>query len=208
MNKENESRGFNPKQRIIGAVILVVVAIVVVPLVLNKREPPADADAPTAQTVITDLPPPGSDVAPAPAFPPLEPGPESAFQTPSAPAATGTLSADAPRANTPDLSAPATPAAPETTVSKPTPKDLTRESSPVAKGWYVQVGTFSNPSNAEQLAARLKKADFKVVVDRVQSGRSTVVRVRVGPYTKEAQAKSGQTRVHKAVGIKGLVRHY
>lgn len=216
VSKDNESRGFNPKQRVIGAVILVVLAIVIVPLVLNKREPPADAGAPTAQTVIADLPPAGEI---APATPPATtqtPPPSSPPQTttmplpdvaPNPPAASGTLAADAPRANA-AAPAPAKLAAPEVSANKPAAKDLARESTLAAKGWYVQVGTFSNPTNAEQLAARLKKADFKVVLERVKVESNTVVRVRVGPYAKEAQAKTGQTRVHKAVGIKGLVRHY
>lgn len=233
MNKDNESRGFNPKQRIIGAIILVVLAIIIVPLVLNKRERPADPDAPTAQTVVTELPPGDTSAEPhandaaagsaplsdtAPLNPSTAPaGPSSAYTPiPSAPAATGTIPSDPARAPVAPTPSPAragnsatppsatTPAAPPA-ASKP---DLTREARAPAKGWYVQVGTFASPANAEQLAARLQKAGFKVVQERVRGERNTVVRVRVGPYDKEAQAKSGQARIQKAVGIKGLVRQH
>lgn len=223
MNKDNESRGFNPKQRIIGAVILVVLAIIIVPLVLNKRERPVDPDAPTAQTVVTDLP--AGDTAPnasvntptearvgtAP-LPDIEPVNPNAPQASTAPAATGTIPSDPLRAQSPTAAAgdaaPATPAAvaPPSAASK---SGSTRETHvSAAKGWYVQVGTFANPANAEQLAARLQKAGFKVVQERVRNERTSVVRVRVGPYGKEGQAKTGQARIQKAVGIKGMVRHY
>lgn len=228
MNKDNESRAFNPRQRIVGAVILVVLAIVVVPLVLNKRERPADPDAPTAQTVVTDLPasdgasnphaPNDAGVAASSAVDTASARPDAA----SAPAATDTIATDPSRApspaapsptSPPPASAPAAPSAvPRPAATQPpmaTKPDLTRETgTSAAKGWYVQVGTFANDANAAHLAGRLRKAGFKVVQERVRAERNSVVRVRVGPYGKEAQARIGQARIHKAVGIKGLVRHY
>lgn len=214
MNKDNESRGFNPKQRIIGAVILVALAIIIVPLVLNKRERPADPDAPTAQTVVADLP--ASDGALNPNTP--NDAGIAAAPAPHAPAATGTIPTDPPEVPPPAAAGPQPPPAPAVNTAPvsppvatqpPAPKSPSmREAGAPAKGWYVQVGTFANPANAEQLAGRLQKAGFKVVQERVRAERNTVVRVRVGPYGKEAQAKTGQARIQKAVGIKGLVRHF
>ena len=49
-------------------------------------------------------------------------------------------------------------------------------------GIYLQVGAFSDPANAERVAAQLRKANFAPVqVESIQVDGRTVRRVRVGP---------------------------
>ncbi|MBN2054700.1 SPOR domain-containing protein [bacterium] len=55
--------------------------------------------------------------------------------------------------------------------------------------FYVQVGAFSQQANAEQLHGRLRNAGYPVIVSMHDGGGNTVYRVRIGPFTRRAQAK-------------------
>lgn len=215
MAEREQSSGFNPKHRVIGAVILVAAAVVIVPLVLNKREPPASdpkSDGPT-KTVVADVPPPGA-TAPLPTDtkpPPTTPAPNTAApnridQPPSE------MSVTQP--------APTKPTSPPDADAKPLQKSLIKKIPPPAqthaaegqkthlKGWFLQVGTFSNPKNARTLADKLKHMGFRAGTETVTIGSNKVVRVRIGLYPKEAQAKKAQLDLQKRAGINGIVGHY
>src|SRR5262249_3680544 len=72
--------------------------------------------------------------------------------------------------------------------------------------YYVQVGAFSNPDDAEQLRAKLALSGFRATVtDREQNGR-TVHRVRLGPFDSKDDADTQQDRVKAIVPEAALVR--
>ena len=195
LNKDSTTGGFNPKHRMIGAVVLVIVAVIVVPLVLNRRTPPEtapSAQTPATQTIVVPVTPEEtrseipdtasrSEPAPAPApTPPLDTGAPPSVNTPP----------PQPKASAPLAAA---------TRIKP---------STATKGWFVQAGTFSNPENARQLVERLKKKGFNAASESLQVEKNTVVRVRIGPYANAAQAQKAHAALRRATAIKGIVRHY
>jgi cell division protein FtsN len=72
--------------------------------------------------------------------------------------------------------------------------------------YFVQVGAFSNPDDAEQLRAKLALAGFRAAVtEREQNGR-TVHRVRLGPFDTKDDADAQQERVKAIVPEAALVR--
>ncbi|TAM29785.1 MAG: SPOR domain-containing protein [Nevskiaceae bacterium] len=71
----------------------------------------------------------------------------------------------------------------EKTVTSPAPKK---------SRWYILLGSFSDAANANALAQRARGAGFSVDVSRIQSGGSTLNRVRAGPFKSESEAQSAR----------------
>jgi cell division septation protein DedD len=81
---------------------------------------------------------------------------------------------------------------------------VTAPSDPLVR-WVVQVGSFSNAANADNLVARLRLEGLSAYKESVSSGSSTVYRVRVGPFIERDEAISVDQRVNDRLGIDGVV---
>jgi len=196
------------KARLIGASILVVLAVALLPELLSgPKAPPDNAAGGKGTKVITiDLGgavdasrAPRPDVAPGPAATPAMP----TVSTPAANAAAlddtsepepgpidgATIVASPPGTTAP---APATAAPKPTTVAEPAPKpEVAPATAPkpgAGSGKYaVQVGAFSSADGARKLAGELKGAGFPAYVLSPAPGKK-LHRVRVGPVADRAAA--------------------
>lgn len=196
--------GFHPGYRVIGAVVLVLLAIVLLPFIFGKRElrdttrvaPEGESDT---QVVVTDIgrgsgsgkeregiPPPISPVA----FPPdIVTSPEVVAEGAS-PEKAG--------AEPQNAKAPA-----EKTTADASPP---RTAPAAGKNWYVQMGVFAQASNAERLRDQLNKAGFDTVsIESADGGRK---RVRVGPYDDASHAKTALATIERKTGLRGVVREF
>jgi len=54
--------------------------------------------------------------------------------------------------------------------------------------YYVNVGLFSQPENAENAHDRLLESKLPSVMKELKTAKGRQIRVRVGPYTSEQQA--------------------
>ena len=96
--------------------------------------------------------------------------------------------------------APAPVASPPPSPSRRDPAAILSGTSPAASGpaafvYYVQVGAYMRPEEAEQQRAKLGLIGYAAkVTAREQAGR-TVLRVRVGPYDSRDEAEGVQTRL-------------
>ena len=70
--------------------------------------------------------------------------------------------------------------------------------------WAVQLGSFSNKNNAEKLAADLRKQGYAAFLSQTQTSAGTLHRVRIGPQKDRDSAESMAARLLK-VGHKGQV---
>jgi DedD protein len=201
------------KERLIGASILVVLIVLVVPELLSgpKSAAPAPhamqlpAAAPSEEpirNVTVDL---TTSKAPATADSETAPEPASAAPVP-APQAASTV---------PSSAVPPMPAAPVQALPKPAaPVQAAVESAappPISKSgtvhgevsrtaaWAVQLGSFANRANADNLAHQLKAQGFAVYVLSGGSGAATRHRVRVGPLADRDAAERTAAKL-KALG--------
>ncbi len=92
-------------------------------------------------------------------------------------------------------------------------KDATASApAPAASGalgsWVVQVGSFSSEQNALRLRDRLRKAKFVTQVEKVNVDGKTHYRVRVGPYLERGEAEQEQKKLANAFDLKGRVLSY
>lgn len=188
------------KERIIGAAVLVVVAVLVVPIFLDG--PPADGEVVTervllpgqedqkTQTVVLDRDR-------------KEPVPAAAVPEP----ATQQVATEAPARETPE------PVVEEQHQEQPRPQPADPDPEPVATQpatasstgmWAVQLGSFSNKDNAEKLAADLRKQGYAAFLSQLATDRGPLHRVRIGPQKDRASAEAMAGRLAK-VGHKGQV---
>lgn len=176
------------KERIIGAAVLVLVVVLVVPVFLDgppqsdemvSRPVPLPGQAEQqSQTVVLDRDrdepvPATAAVVPAEVEPQAQPEP----QVQAAPAE---AVVEEPRQN-PVAAAPA--AVPEVSATGM---------------WAVQLGSFGNQENAERLAAELRKQGFAAFLSKLTTSNGELHRVRVGPQKDRESADEMAARLRNA----------
>lgn len=193
------------KERIIGAVVLVVFAVLVVPIFLDgpSDEPdvitesvtlPGQNDQErTQQTIVLDRdrnqPVPATRSGDAES---TVPAPQPAARDDAPPV---TVSAPPPQ-NKESSVAPST--------NEPSPVSQSIASQSTTGMWAVQLGSFSNKENAERLAADLRDQGFAAFLSEVYNSGTALQRVRIGPQKDRASAEAIATQLARA-GHEGRV---
>ncbi|MDH5631927.1 MAG: SPOR domain-containing protein [Gammaproteobacteria bacterium] len=210
-NNSVPEQNFNPRHRIVGAIVVVSLAVILVPMVLDKNEwEPQQPSAGPAETqvIVTrveDMRRSHEKVAAdsgssTPAPDPVAEEPKSSQSTQTK---TITVKPE-PQSQPEKIQAAAT-------ASKPAVAPASHQAAVTKKpagqnaGWVIQLGTFANPKNVERIRDQLSAGGFKVSTEPVQLRSGPAVRVRVGPYDRKAQADSMQQRILDDTGIKGAV---
>lgn len=220
------------KARLIGAVVLVALAVLLIPELLSGRKAaePAAAEgagprgtrtftielgqAPGQATrgPTTSAPLPSATPAnPLPAPPVADPGSEAPA---GQPAETVAETADSPEpeptpapaavtAAKPAQSAPPSVATAPDAAPRAEPKPPPALNAPKG-GWAVQVGAFGSAETARKLVQDLSGAGYRAFVSPVNRGGKTLYRVRVGPAGDRAGAEQLVPRL-KARGLPATV---
>ncbi|MGY4534798.1 DedD protein [Pseudomonas sp. TE3786] len=188
------------KQRIVGALVLLALAIIFLPMLLSRQDEsrhvvvdaPAMPQAPAMPEVSQD-----AVAVPEPELLPEEPVPADAPATtpaplPSAPIASAAPSA--PIAPKPAATASATPAVPAAT-----PNRLDANSLPIS--WSIQLASLSSRASAESLQKTLRSQGYNAYI-RSAEGMN---RVFVGPLIERAEAERLRDQLTKQQKLKGFV---
>jgi DedD protein len=218
------------KERIVGAVVLVVVAVLVVPVFLDGPSshtetltepvllPGQTGESRKQQTVVLerdrDQPVPantGAQRADAGA------GQPSGSPEPAAPVASNAEKTPPAVDNTPKPQPPAQQTRNPEPIPEPKPEAKIKEDPPAtvaaqaaapaesATGmWAVQLGSFSDQANAERLAADLRSQGYAAFLSRLQTSANLLHRVRVGPQESRESAENIAAQLQKN-GHKGQV---
>ncbi len=197
------------KERIVGAIVLVVFIVLVVPVFLDG--PVSDA------TVVTEaVSLPGQN------------GQESKRQTivlerdRSEPVPVP-AQAESRRESAPVVAPPPEPKQDEAIVAAPPPTAVVLEETPTTDPepepeaqiastavqsttgmWAVQLGSYSNKTNAERLAAGLRSKGYAAFISQFSTANGQLHRVRIGPQKDRASAEAVAKRL-AAEGEKGQV---
>jgi len=187
---------FSPKHRIVGAIVLVALVVIFVPMILSGREPPPELkgtrEAPP-RAEITETRVLVTPVTPDEATPPESSETVKVVQVP-------VDNKPVPEAK------PAAPVEKATVAKKPEPAPVKPAAVKIEDGWMVQVGTFSNTENATRLRDRLKSLGHSVHADSVTVGGKKAMRLRVGPFADRAKADKAQAQIRKETGVAGVVQ--
>lgn len=203
------------KQRLIGAAVLVALAVIFLPMLIGGPEPDAGTN-----TVPVDVPVRDDrrfetrDLTLAPPAPvPTPSAPEAAPVPPEDRVATVDTTDAAPRIDavsgapvgteaTP-VPQPAAPTRPP--VSRPTPAPALETPSPqptapaaTASGrWAVNLGSYANAGNANALVAQLRQQRLPAYAEQVALNGKSAQRVRLGPFAQRSEAESARLTVQK-----------
>ena len=209
------------KERIVGAIVLVAVIVLVVPVfldgpsndgeVISERVPLPGQEEQQMQTVVLDRDRDEPVPAPVAATPSPEDTAESADE--SAPIVLDDVSTDVAEATASETSAEEAPPPVIEPVAEPVVEDeQIRTEEPVAVAtaasstgmWAVQIGSFSSQENAENLAADLRRQGFAAFLSQHASASGALHRVRVGPQRDREVAEAMAERL-SAAGHRGQV---
>lgn len=209
------------RRRLVGAIALVVLVVIVLPIVLDT-EP-----SPIGQDLVVQIPSQDAGKfntrvltpsAPSAATPPLA-GAEDAAPANSEALTPGTVPKDAPAAaKTAPPAVPAEGNAPLILESAkkepPSPaKDQTRaakDESDAARAkallegkeaWVVRLGAYSNQDNVRQLQAKLTAAGVKSYTETAKGPKGDQTRVRAGPFDSKLEAEQAHEKI-AAIGIR------
>ncbi|WP_417566741.1 SPOR domain-containing protein [Marinobacter sp.] len=213
------------KQRIIGALVLVSLAVIFVPMLFD--EPHSERSSTTIQ--IPEEPPfpevetPETEVAPAPSYELRENAPEvpesgagenkdspayrileegsgaEPFSEVREPAGAGQSAAD----NT-QQSSEITGDDPEPAAEPAEPEAVEYQRS-LEGSWVVQLGSFGNEDNARRLRDKVREKGYGSHLQAVVRGDATLTRVFSGPFATKSEAEAAKRALDDAFGVNSLV---
>ncbi|NOR52400.1 MAG: hypothetical protein GQ470_07260 [Gammaproteobacteria bacterium] len=74
--------------------------------------------------------------------------------------------------------------------------------------WVVQIVSLTNAKRALELTARLKKLGFFAFLEEIQKDGKTYYRVRVGPELEQAEAEAIRQKIDKKMNLDGKVMQF
>ncbi len=78
----------------------------------------------------------------------------------------------------------------------------------VAEGWILQIASLTVEAKANDLRDRLRAAGYPVFIEYGKSGGSAIYRVKAGPVAGRAAADDLKIQVKQKTGLNGLVMQY
>ncbi len=168
------------RRRLVGAVALVLAAVIVLPMVMDQEPKPLTQDI---QIRI-----PSQDAAPA--HPIAVAQPDIVKPSPPAPAPV----------NPPETVAPAEVAPPAKAQPAPKPADAKPEPARArvaAAQWILQLGAYQDQANVRLLLAKLKELGYPSYTEKVKTAQGPRTRVRGGPFATRQAAEKAQAHLKK-----------
>lgn len=225
------------KHRVIGIVVLVALAVIIIPLFFGRspeKGPRLASNIPSApskpQVQLTI--PPSSQSTAASAAPlavqPLQPVDASSMPGENIAPAVEETSATPPDSTTPEATQNSTPHVPKLRHEVPRTKtgaakkklaklEVKKSSAKhhseiklaaAAKAWTVQLASFNQRANAQQLIKQLRAKGFAAYIHEAKTKQSLVCRVFVGPELNREKADVLAQKLHNEFHLKGVVVKY
>lgn len=224
-------QGFEPRHRVVGAIILVALGVIFLPVAFDEKK---GADARSMPAI--EIPDRDSKIFISRITPievkeegakrdkpakketkPVEKKVAAPAETRAAPALAPVAAADKPAAVMEQAAVSDSP--PESVVGEkveqapPTEKPAAAEKKAAVaeksdKGWIVQIGSFSSADNAKRILSGLQQKGFKPDTRKVDTPQGKATRIWIGPFPERATAEEMQARVRKETGQAGLVVAY
>ena len=191
------------RERMIGASVLVLAAVILLPWMLDgsghqamqaaERDTPAtSAQLPPRPVAFTDYAAGTADLS----APMVYDAPINTIPTGAIPINPGV------EPQTPATQRTPPPAATPTIVSPPRSDPTPRRA---MEGWVVQVGSFGVEANAQDQVRQLRAAGHTAFVERTQADGRDLWRVKVGPEAQRERALVLRERLQRDLALSGIV---
>ncbi len=79
------------------------------------------------------------------------------------------------------------------------------ETVPLQTGWSIQVASFVRDENAVKLVEKMRAQNLPVYANRVQGKNRPVIRVLAGPFDNQVEALALQNRIDTAYRVESLI---
>ena len=219
------------RRRLVGAIALVTVIAVFLPMVLDHEPKPVSQDvsikipSPDAGVFTSKIVPvaPGPKSVPAAKPEPVQPAPVTEtppprVEAPKAPVAppARVAAAPLPPVNDTEAAPPKPTASEKSAAAKPTAAEkakapekakLAEKTKPAATGtagFVVQVAALNDPEKARQMRDQITATGMKAYTEVVPTAKGNVSRVRAGPFASRGEADKARDKL-KALGLTGNV---
>ena len=196
------------KQRIIGALVLVSLAVIFVPMMFD--EPHSERETSTIQIPEeppfpeVDMPEPETTEPPEYRIEELDDASSPVVASEAPDPADGADAAESSAKPEPvDSSAPAqTTDTSQLADDGPVSAEFTRS---LEGAWVVQLGSFGSDDNATRLREKVREKGYSSHLQRISRGDSQLTRVFSGPFAEKAEAEKAKQVLDKAFGLNSLV---
>ncbi len=180
---------------------------VVAPLAANNKNIPQKTTVPVNTGAVTSAP---TTVKPAEAAPsPLDIAELEQNTTGlSTSTSTSKVVSASPSASTTSQSSATAHKKPVKTPSLQTNKtavDKTKNVAPNPESWAVQLGSFSDKLNAENLTKKLQAEGFSAYTHTSKTSHGDLIRVLVGPELRRTDAENLLTKLQKQLNLQGMI---
>jgi DedD protein len=188
------------KQRLVGAAVLLALAVIFLPMLLDGSGRDAGVSLREA-------------IPPEPEFPRPEIAPPLALDGPPPAPAEETRPAPPREArNLPEpvpvpvpRSEPAAPERPAEPAPQPAPVQPPADAATSPGGFAVQVGSFGEEANARAESQRLSALGFAAFVEPARADGRALYRVKVGPVAERSEAERLRDRMKDQINLQGIV---
>ncbi len=190
------------RRRLIGAIAVVTIVAVFLPMVLDHEPKPVKQD------ISIQIPSPDSGAFTSKIVPVMPAAPDA--KSAAKPAAESRAKSETPAADEPPKVAAAAPVAPappahdteaapprKPAPAKPAPK-------PAAKSFVVQVAALNDADKARQMHEQIAAAGVRSYTEVVPTAKGNVTRVRAGPFTSREEAEKMRDQL-KGMGLNGNI---
>ncbi len=186
------------RRRLVGAVALALLAVIVLPMVMDQEPRPLTQDI-QIRIPGQDAAGPPLNVATAPAAALAKPAAIPAPPAAEPPAPENNTESPKPVAPTPAPAPSAAPAAQVKSTAPPSKPDVKSDGKPEAnhEQWVVQLGAYQDQGNVKHLLAKLKGLGYPAYTEQVDTAQGPRTRVRSGPFATRMAAEKAQAQLKK-----------
>ncbi len=198
------------RRRLVGAIALVLLMVIVLPMILKDRAATEPQDKITITLPNEQVPAEASDFDSniVPTEPTTKPEPEAEVATPDPEAASN-------KAETPPVTKPE-PKPAVKSESKPEPKlepnpsmdsskpDASKSGTEAKHKFYVQIGVFSDAANVKQLQAKLSDLGYKSQTETINTEKGKKIRLKTITFGDRNEAAIALENI-KDAGLTGMV---
>ncbi|MCW8931110.1 MAG: SPOR domain-containing protein [Gammaproteobacteria bacterium] len=197
----SEEKNINIKQRIIGALVLVSLGIIIIPMLLN-------GGATSSQSIsgenIPPVPKELKKVLPKVPQPIVMPAAKTVKAYPERTSSNSKKLVEKSTTTEPNKVIEAkSEAVHSESVTQPKYKKAKKPTSTkIDTAYTLQIASFSKKSNAESLQNKLRKKTYKAYIESILTSKGRIYRLRVGPYLNFDQISRQKNKIEKEFKLK------